>query len=318
VNIRPATEKDEPALRALWEEFEAEVPEPEGFEPETWDAYWTELEPRIAAGSVFIADDGDDPVGMAGASIAAAGRWHVETVHVRPHVRRQGVAKALLQACARAAREAGATHMSLGVLVSNEPATAVWRHLGFQPVELVMAQSLDALDLRLGNTPVGPSRASTHVQTDDRGAVERAIEHFVPRLAAPEVKSGESGWIRIVDAVLDGDRDAQTRFAGDLSDRLGAVVVALAVEHGAVVRFRLYERGRMVDEYLSVPDFYGQLDRGDELALDANPTLVARLTGAERDQVHRVARTATSPADLPPAAELYSQIAELMGLDVGP
>ena len=71
------------------------------------------------------------------------------------------------------------------------------------------------------------------------------------------------------------------------------------------MRFRLYERGRMVDEYLSVPTFYGELPKGDELALAANPTLVARLTGADRDEVRRVARTAESPADLPPAAELY-------------
>ena len=116
--------------------------------------------------------------------------------------------------------------------------------------------------------------------------------------------------------VLDSDRDAQSRLAEDLSDRLGVVVVALAVERGAVVRFRLYERGRMVDEYLSLPAFYGDLDRGDELALEANPTLVARLTGADRDEVRRVARTAASPADLPPPDELYREIARMMGLGV--
>jgi hypothetical protein len=80
------------------------------------------------------------------------------------------------------------------------------------------------------------------------------------------------------------------------------------------VRFRLYESGRMVDEYLSVPTYYGPLPKGDELALEANPTLVARLTGADRDEVRRVARTAPSPADLP--GDLYEQIAALMGLDV--
>ena len=95
----------------------------------------------------------------------------------------------------------------------------------------------------------------------------------------------------------------------------GAVVVALALERGAVVRFRLYERGRMVDEYLSVPDFYAQLDRGDELAMEANPTVVARLTGADREEVHRVARTAASPADLPPPETLYEDVARMMGLE---
>jgi hypothetical protein len=69
----------------------------------------------------------------------------------------------------------------------------------------------------------------------------------------------------------------------------------------------------MVDEYLSVPNHYGELPKGDELALEANPTLVARLTGADRDEVRRVARTAASPAELP--ADLYEQIAALMGLD---
>jgi hypothetical protein len=35
VNVRPATEADEPILRELWKEFEAEVPEPERWVPET-------------------------------------------------------------------------------------------------------------------------------------------------------------------------------------------------------------------------------------------------------------------------------------------
>jgi hypothetical protein len=120
-------------------------------------------------------------------------------------------------------------------------------------------------------------------------------------------------WIRISDTVLDRDREAHGRFARELSERLGAVTVALAVE-GEVVRFRLYERGRMVDEYLSVPTYYGPLSKGDELALAANPTLVSRLTGADREDVKRVARIASSPAELPPAQELYEDLAQLMRL----
>ena len=81
------------------------------------------------------------------------------------------------------------------------------------------------------------------------------------------------------------------------------------------MRFRLYERGRMVDEYLSVPTYYGPLSTGDELALAANPTLIARLTGADRDAVRRVAITGGSPAELPPAAQLYDDLAHLMGLE---
>src|SRR5262249_35901930 len=116
------------------------------------------------------------------------------------------------------------------------------------------------------------------------------------------------------DPTLDRDREAHERFARELSERLGAVTVVLRNE-GEVVRFLLYERGSMVDEYLSVPSFYGHLPMGDELALAANPTLVARLTGADRDQVRLVARTAESPAELPPAGELYDQIARVLGLE---
>ena len=39
-----------------------------------------------------------------------------------------------------------------------------------------------------------------------------------------------------------------------------------------------------------------------------------RLTGADPARVREVARTASSPADLPPAVELHGQIAELMGV----
>ena len=81
---------------------------------------------------------------------------------------------------------------------------------------------------------------------------------------------------------------------------------------------RLYERGRMVDEYLSVPNYYESHDMSDELALAVNPTLVARLTGADREEVRRVARTAASPADLPPAEELYAELAKVMGLEASP
>ena len=62
----------------------------------------------------------------------------------------------------------------------------------------------------------------------------------------------------------------------------------------------------MVDEYLSVPTYYGALPKGDELALAANPTLVARLTGADRDEVKRIARNARRPPSCRRREELYA------------
>ena len=314
MNIRRATAADEAVIRELWAEFEEEVPEAEGFLPETWDDEWVDVRKNLATGAVFLAEDDAGPVGVARLEAPRLGSSHIQLVFVRPRARRQGVTKALLRACADAARQQGAQTVSLEVLLSNEVGRAAWQHLGFKDVWVGMAQPLDVLDARLAEAEdAGEWRATTHVQSDDELSVERAVGQFLPRLQAPEIRSGDS-WMRITDPVLDHDRDAHGRLAKELSERLGAVTVALALE-GPVVRFRLYERGRMVDEYLSVPTFYGPLPKGDELALAANPTLVSRLTGAERDDVKRVARTAATAAELPPSLELYEQIALLMGLE---
>ncbi len=312
LRIRPATEADEPILRALWEEFEVETPW-EVEDPETWADEWPDTLDDIRNGGVFLAEDAEGPLGVARIEAPVRGRAHVQLVHVRERGRRRGVAKALLRECASHARELGARYVTLDVLASNERAHIVWRRLGFRESAHVMAVQLDRLEQRLEEGPSGEHHATTHVQTDDEVSVERAVAQFIPRLEQADIRAGES-WIRIADPVLDRDRDAHGRFAKELSERLGAVTVALALE-GEVVRFRLFERGRMVDEYLSVPSYYGPLPTGDELALAANPTLVSRLTGAEREDVRRVARTAATPAELPPAADLYAQLAALMGLE---
>jgi ribosomal protein S18 acetylase RimI-like enzyme len=312
MTIRRATEADEPILRELWEEFNREVPEPFG-EVEPWEAEWSDTLDDIRGGGVFIAEDHEGSLGVARIEEPELGSAHVQLVYVRPRGRRQGTAKALLRECVADAKARGAEWVSLEVLTTNDVGVAAWRRLGFVEYSSTMATPLARLEERLDEREQEASRATTHVQTDDEQSVDRAIAQFIPRLDAPDVRRSES-WMRIADPVLDRDREAHGRFARELSERLGAVTVALAQE-GEVVRFRLYERGRMVDEYLSVPTYYGELPKGDELALAANPTLVSRLTGADRDEVKRVARTAASPAELPPAAELYEQLARLMGLE---
>jgi ribosomal protein S18 acetylase RimI-like enzyme len=314
MKIRRATEADEAILRELWEEFQLEVPEAEDFIPQTWEQEWEDVQKNLATGAVFLAEGEGGPVGVARLEESHQGSSHIHLVYVRPRARREGVTKALLRSAAEVAREQGSKTVSLEVLLSNGGSRTTWQRLGFEDVWVGMAQPLDALEARLARVEVaGESRATTYVQSDDVASVERAVGQFLPRLAQPDVQSRES-WMRVVDPVLDRDRDAHGRFAKELSERLGAVTVALALE-GEVVRFRLYERGRMVDEYLSVPNYYEPLPKGDELALAANPTLVSRLTGADREQVKRVARTADSPAELPAAPELYEQIARLMGLE---
>jgi hypothetical protein len=156
------------------------------------------------------------------------------------------------------------------------------------------------------------------VQTDDEAGVERAVTQFMPRLGRSErteVVPARNGWVTVVDELCDRDRSAQRRLGAELSERMGVPVVALALEEDAVARFLLFDRGRMVDEYLSVPTYYGDLNKADELSLAANATLVARLTGADPARVRAVARTASTPSELPPARELLEQIAAVMNLE---
>jgi hypothetical protein len=96
---------------------------------------------------------------------------------------------------------------------------------------------------------------------------------------------------------------------------MGAVAWLLGIEREELVRMILFERGRIVDEYLSVPEFYGALPPGDVIALAANPTVVSRLTGADPEAVRRIARTASAPADLPPARELLAELAGAFGVE---
>jgi hypothetical protein len=107
------------------------------------------------------------------------------------------------------------------------------------------------------------------------------------------------------------------RLARELSDRMGAVVLALGVENGEVLHYELMERGRVVDEYLSVPEYHGPRPPGEVVSLAANPRLLARLTGADPERVRAAARNAASPSELPPASELLAELAEALGLRGG-
>ncbi|HEY6031648.1 MAG TPA: hypothetical protein VIU44_13845, partial [Gaiellaceae bacterium] len=105
------------------------------------------------------------------------------------------------------------------------------------------------------------------------------------------------------------------RLARELSYATGAVVVCFAVEQDAVVGYALFDHGSEVDDYLSVPEFHGPRPPGDVISLEANPRVVQRLTGADPASVRAVARSASSPSELPPARELAAQIGALMGIE---
>ncbi len=310
-SVREAQSSDEPVLLDLLGAI---------FE-ENWDRPWPppEVTPASFQGKlVLLAEDEGEAVGFAFGDVFPNGFAHVNIVYVRPERRREGITKALLGEFAARAREGGAEHVTLDVATKNEVGKRVWQRLGFTEWAQRLTVPIETLERRVGEEEEGESFASVHVQTDDSDAVQAAMDKYLPRFGGtdePRVSEPRNGWVAVHNELLDRDRKARERIASELSNATAAVVCAIALEDGAVVRYALFERGSIVDEYESVPEFHGPLPPGDVVALGANPTVVARLTGADPARVRAVARTASSPDELPRAPELFDELAEILGLE---
>jgi ribosomal protein S18 acetylase RimI-like enzyme len=317
VSIRLATEADHDSLRALWQAFEDELVGAEWWH-EPWEEAWESLREQRRDGCVLAAELDGAVVGYAAARLRDPRIAHLADIYVAPRARRCGIGRALIRGVTEWAQAHGAQAMTLSVDIANANARALYRRLGFREHSVRLEVALDPLAERISGEASRVSFGSLHVQTDDERAVQRAVAQFLPRVGRTErteVSTARNGWVTVVDELCDRDRSAQRRLGSELSERLGVPVVAFALEEETVVRFLLFDRGRMVDEYLSVPTYYGALNTADELSLAANPTLVARLTGADPNRVRAVARVASSPADLPPPRELLREIADVMNLE---
>jgi ribosomal protein S18 acetylase RimI-like enzyme len=311
--IRNATADDLPLVRELWRAFSEEIPDADWRDDDTAEDL-DALPGMIERDVVLLSDDS----GLAIGRVAGARFGFLDIVYVKPEARANGVAAALVREAASRLRERGAEVIELEVLESNAQAREIYERWGFAPVEHVLATPIDRLVERLEPRETGPTFGAIHVQTDDAGAVERAVKKALPRFGRSEkttVSGPANGWVAVRDALADRDPSVLHRLAKELSYTSGGVVLALGVEEGALVRYTLYDRGSVVDEYASLPEYRGPLPPGDVIALGANPTVVARLTGADPARVREVARSAPSPADLPPALELHARIAELMGVE---
>jgi GNAT superfamily N-acetyltransferase len=303
--IRPATADDLQLVRELWTAFNTEIPdEPWREDDLAEDLAW--LEQAIRDDIVLVA--GED--GLAVARRRGERLGFLEVVYVRPPARRGGLAAQLVREVATRLREAGAEMLELEVLASNAEARAIYERWGFKPVELTLGAPLAQLEQRLAPAD-GPTFGFVHVQTDDVEKVRRDAVKFL-RLE-PDVEV-EGNWVRVRSDATDADPDRLKGLAKELSYTSGGVTLSLGIQRGAVVRYDLFDRGSDIDEYLSVPEYFEPLPPGDVYALGANATVVGRLTGADPKRVREVARTAASPGELPPAQELYQQIATVMGV----
>lgn len=309
MTIRKATDADIPAMEELVAAYQDEHWARPFPPPPLPDSYLRE-------GRLLVAEVDGRVVGMAKGELQL-GLGHVTFVYLRPEARGQGGGKELVRQLVGYFRGEGVEHVSLNVDLPNDEALAYWRRLGFTDYRRSLLAELAQLESRLAGGEA-PSVGSVHVQTDDQAALEKAVARFVPRVVRSRrsiVSAPRNGWIGVYDEVAGAEPERLRKLASELSYATGGVVLALGAERGAVVRLVAFERGQMMDEYLSVPEYYGALPPGDAMALRANPTLLARLTGAEPAAIRTVARTADSPAELPPAEELFDRLAQVLGIE---
>jgi ribosomal protein S18 acetylase RimI-like enzyme len=308
MNVREATQADLPALEELVAAY--------------LDEHWARPYPApppapyLREGHIVVAEADGEIIGLAKGELRD-GLGHVSLVYLRPDARGQGGGNELLRELLTYFQGEDVGHVSLNVELPNDEALAYWRRLGFTDYRRSLLTDLESLGLRLEGGEVA-STGSVHVQTDDLAAIEQSVARWVPRVVrSPSSVVGppRNGWIGIYDDEAAAQPEQLRKLASELSYATGGVVVALGTERGAVIRLVAYDRGRVADEYLSVPEYYGPLPPGDAIALRANPTLLGRLTGAKPADIRAAARTANSPAELPPVDDHLVEIATTLGIE---
>ncbi len=319
MSVRRAGPADREALATLDRSLDHELPPPPGHVP-GFGLDDEGVRSILESGLAFVAEDDEGSItGYALVRRSTEGAATLADLYVTPSARGSCVAPRLMRAVVAALREEeGVTRVNLALAASSSLARSFVGRWGFRDEVVVMEATLDLLEDRLGRVEAG-SFGSIHIQSDGLSAVEEAVRQFVPRLPGGSrgslVAPPRGGWIAVYDDVCDRDPEMLRRLARELSDRMGAVTLLLGVEQDAVVRMILFERGRIVDEYLSVPEYHGPLPPGDVVGLQANPTVIRRLTGGDTEAIRRAAPTATSPADLPPAHEQLAALAAALRID---
>jgi len=106
------------------------------------------IEDRISHGGLTLWEAGGSPVSLAGCSRPAEGVVRLGPVYTPPERRGRGYGGAVTAAVSRAALAAGAAHVVLFTDLANRTSNALYRRLGYRPVE-------DRLVLKFG--PQGPA-----------------------------------------------------------------------------------------------------------------------------------------------------------------
>lgn len=134
MQLRRATVKDVDAIAPLFDRYRQ-------FYEQTPDAAKARefIQARLSADEsvIFIAEDQGQVLGFTQlfpsfSSVGAARAWILNDLYVLPEARRQGVARALLDAAADFGRSTGAARLELETDHDNRSAQALYRHMGWE------------------------------------------------------------------------------------------------------------------------------------------------------------------------------------------
>jgi GNAT superfamily N-acetyltransferase len=99
------------------------------------DEWWIDWAARSAEGNgqaMFLAWEGAAPVGIVGTFVADDGRRWLIAMWTDPAARGRGVGRALVEAVATFARDAGSRELFLQVMEGNDTASSLYRSCGFE------------------------------------------------------------------------------------------------------------------------------------------------------------------------------------------
>ena len=315
VNVRRAVPDDLEAVSDLWREFDHEVPPPTHEGP-------ADVEKEL--GEVA----GDHRLG--GRIRRRGRRWKAHRLRPRPggaahgvfgtltdiyvtrDARRSGIGTQLMREVLSAFRALGIEQLDLEVLAWDAVARSLYARWGLR--DEVMS------DDRRGRRQVseaGARRAGGVVLRVDPPPVrqpERGGAGGAPVRAAPSTSSRGSivapprdGWITVYDDVCDRNPEMLRRLGRELSDRMGAVTCLLGLEREELVRMILFERGKIVDEYVSVPEFDGPLAPGRRRRAGPEPDGRHQADRRGPCGIRQIARTAAAPAECLPRHESWTR-----------
>lgn len=153
-----------------------------------------------------------------------------------------------------------------------------------------------------------------HVRTESLAAVREGLAGLVK--ARAYVSPPKDGWVTIYDEGSDRQSGKVIRrFASGLSKNLSAAVIACLVHDSDFLAYWLFDRGELLDEFNSAPDFFAPTDPETRGRLQGNPEALLPLCppGTTREQILSVLHPAGGPPLL--AEDMLMDLASLLGID---